>query len=158
MSKKKATKKKTAKKAPKKSSSKTHESETSAKILEQNMVALQKVLSQLTLKVDRLTTKMSDLLELFEHSAKALTEKDLEEEKSQKNIKQILGKVDNLFEQNKILARGLTMMHDKVEGNIEPQMPPQQIQKPSTQQSSPTQEMNPSLQGYQQSIASSEKK
>ena len=122
------------------------------KALEENMIALQKVLLQLMLKVDRLTTKMSDLLELFENSARALTEKDLEQEKEQKNVKQILGKMDNLFEQNKILARGLTMMHERNSGNIEPET------SEKIQPQNPPQEKNPGLQGYQQSIASPQNK
>jgi len=47
------------------------------KILVENFVALQKVMVNLSIKFDNLSGQISKLLELFEISAKAFTEKEL---------------------------------------------------------------------------------
>jgi hypothetical protein len=86
-------------------------------ILIENFVALQKVMSNLSVKFDSLTTQISKLLELFEMSAKALAEKDFDIEKNNRENAKILEKIENVLEQNKTIARGLTLMHEKI---IEP--------------------------------------
>ena len=87
-------------------------------ILIENFVSLQKIMSNLSVKFDGLTTQISKLLQLFEISAKALTEKDFDIEKNNRENAKILEKIENVLEQNKTIARGLTLMHDKI---IEPQ-------------------------------------
>lgn len=120
------------------------------KILIENFVSLQKVMTNLSVKFDNLTKQISKLLELFEISAKTLAEKDVEIEKKGSN-KKVMEKIDNLLEQNKLIARGLTLVHEKIPEQ-QPVYPapiqslPQQIQ----QQPKPQGEM----QGYQKSISS----
>ena len=84
------------------------------RILIDNFVSLQKVMTNLSIKFDSLTTQISKLLELFEISAKSLAEKNIETIKTQGETKEILKKMDNLLDQNKIIARGLTLMHEKI--------------------------------------------
>ena len=118
MAKKSAKKKSVVKKhAPEKT---IHEYKTE-QILIDNFVSLQKVMTNLAFKFDSLSTQLSKLLELFEISAKALAEKDFQMSKN-KEDKKIIEKLDSLSEQNKIIARGLTMMHDKIppSGEISP--------------------------------------
>jgi hypothetical protein len=88
----------------------------------ENLVELQKVHVNLADKFDNLTKQISSLLELFEASAKSFTthpnfqvaEKD----------KEFLEKIDKLLDQNKTIAKGLTLMEqkirDKVYGPINP--------------------------------------
>ena len=104
-------------------------------ILIENFVSLQKVMSNLSVKFDSLTTQISKLLELFEMSAKALAEKDFDLEKNNRENAKILEKIENVLEQNKTIARGLTLMHEKIN---EPANYPSQIQVPriQTQQNS----------------------
>jgi len=86
------------------------------KILIENFVALQKVLTNLSLKLDGVTTQISKLLNLFELSAKALAEKDFKiqkEEMEPKSDPKLTEKIDTLLNQNKIIARGLTMVHER---------------------------------------------
>lgn len=109
-------------------------------VLLENFVSLQRVLTNLSLKVDSLTTQISKLLELFEISAKALAEKDFEIEKDNKNM---LDRLDKLLDQNKVLARGISLMHERIP-NQEQYYPPLQSLTPPM--GSPTQ--NPP---YQQS-------
>lgn len=88
------------------------------KILVENFVSLQKVMTNLSLKFDNLAGQISKLLELFELSAKSLAEKDFELEKSNKENKKILEKIEGILEQNKTIARGLTLMNEKMEESI----------------------------------------
>jgi len=92
------------------------ESETAQinKILIENFVSLQKVLTSLSYKFDDMAKKLSEVLDLFEESAKAFVKKDVPKEQSAAVWqKEITDKIDNLFEQNKILARGLTLIHEE---------------------------------------------
>ncbi len=120
VAKKKSVKKKVAKK---KINHKTHAEEKpitpkenrTERALIENFVSLQKVMTNLSVKFDGLTSQISKLLELFEISAKSLAEKDTGTEKANKDTKILLEKMDNMFDQNKTLAQGLTMMHDRIE-------------------------------------------
>ena len=81
------------------------------KTLVNNFIALQKVMTNLALKFDDLSNQLSKLLDLFQISAKALAEKDFEV-LSKKEHEDILKRLDNMSEQNKILAKGLTLLHE----------------------------------------------
>src|SRR3989339_231212 len=98
------------------------------KILVENFVALQKVMVNLSIKFDNLSGQISKLLELFEISAKALAEKDFDLEKDTKDKEKILKKLDDLFDQNKVIARGLTLLHEPVQ-KMEPPSPSPKIQQ-----------------------------
>jgi hypothetical protein len=80
------------------------------KILIENFVSLQKVMVNLSVKFDDLTKQISELLNLFEESAKALVKKDFSEDKSKG--KEMMDKLNSLMDQNKIIAKGLTLMHE----------------------------------------------
>ncbi len=88
------------------------------KILVENFVSLQKVMTNLSLKFDNLAGQISKLLELFELSAKSLAEKDFELERNNKDNKKIMEKMEGILEQNKTIARGLTLMNEKMDENI----------------------------------------
>jgi len=78
----------------------------------ENMVELQKVESNLAERFDKLSTQISSLLGLFEtaaksfasHPASPIAEKD----------KDFLDKIDKLLDQNKTIAKGLTLIEEKV--------------------------------------------
>ncbi len=111
-------KKKSSTKIKKKKSSKLRITQTTnevkvEKILVENFVSLQKVMTNLSIKLDNLANQISKLLNLFEISAKSLAQKEFDLEKEGKDSKKIIEKVDNLFEQNKIIARGLTLLYEK---------------------------------------------
>jgi len=94
------------------------------RVMIENFVSLQRVLTNLSMKLDGLTKQISKLLDLFEISAKALADKDFEVESDSKNV---LNKIDNLLDQNKILARGMSLMHERIPRE---QFPPP-IQQPA---------------------------
>jgi len=84
------------------------------KQLMENFVSLQKVLTGLSGKFEAMTDRLSGVLDLFEDAAKSFVKKE-----SSSNVpsvdweKEITSKMDSLFEQNKILARGLTLIHEE---------------------------------------------
>jgi hypothetical protein len=85
---------------------------------------LQKVLTNLSIKFEDLSNNMSKLLQLFEISAKSFAEKytgkeaekkikkDVEEQRNAD--KEYLQKLDSLLDQNKTIAKGLTLMEGKL--------------------------------------------
>ena len=87
----------------------------------ENFVSLQRVLTNLSLRFDTLSEQISKLLQLFEISAKSFTEKY--GDKGIQKDKEFLDKLNSLGDQNKIIARGLTLMEQKLRDRIygEPQ-------------------------------------
>jgi hypothetical protein len=117
------------------------------KVLIENFVSLQHVMTNLALKFDNLAGQISKLLELFEISAKTLAEKGPTAE--DKTNTGVMEKLDSLLEQNKVIARGIALIH---EGNAEQQPSPQiqrTVQYPIQQPPRKIMEME----GYQKSSA-----
>lgn len=79
------------------------------KILVENFVSLQKVMTNLAVKFDNLSDQISKLLQLFEISAKAMAEKGY----SIGEDKKILEKLDSLLEHNKVIAKGIALLHER---------------------------------------------
>lgn len=93
------------------------------KALIDNFINLQKVLTNLSVKFEDLSTNMSKLLQLFEISAKSFTEKYSEKEEKpeiNKNDKQLLTKLDSLLNQNKTIARGILLMENRIKQRANP--------------------------------------
>ena len=81
------------------------------KVLIENFVSLQHVMANLAVKFDDLSGQISKLLELFEISAKTLAEKGaMGEDKADRKVAE---RLDNLLEQNKIIARGIALLHER---------------------------------------------
>ena len=134
---------------------KVHSDVKIEKVLVENFVSLQKVMTNLTVKFDNLANQISKLLELFEISAKTLAKKDFDlEKKSGKIDEEMVSKIDNLLDQNKTIARGLTLLHEPESRQVPlppmrrpPQAPPGQKPVPKTGSQS-----NVDMSGYQKSI------
>ena len=134
MAKKKSVKKKKPKKHSKTKVSKkktTKKSKVSSQIVQvkmepvlvDNFIALQKVMVNLASKLDGVTIKIEKLLDLFETSAKTLAKKDFK--LAGESSPEVLKKLGELSEQNKIIAKGLTMIHEKTPAPAPmPTMPP----------------------------------
>jgi hypothetical protein len=74
----------------------------------ENFVSLQKVMTTMAVKFDSLSNQISKLLELFEISAKSLAEKGYSMED-----RKVAEKLDNLLDQNKIIAKGIALLHER---------------------------------------------
>ena len=96
------------------------------KLMLDNFVTLQKVLTNLTIKFNDLADQMSKMLNLFEISAKSFLEKEGKGMGLSKEDKEFLSKLDKVFDQNRKIARALTMMEERIRGNNPaPNQPPQ---------------------------------
>ncbi|MFA4953528.1 MAG: hypothetical protein WC584_04860 [Candidatus Pacearchaeota archaeon] len=126
------------------------------KVLVENFIALQQVMTNLSIKFDRLSGEISKLLELFEISAKALAEKDFNVERGSMNSERIAKQMDTLLEQNKIIARGMTLINDRIlERNpSEMSSAPIQGRQINPNQVNPQTMQTGDMQGYQRSISS----
>lgn len=111
----------------------SQEDANTEKILIENFVALQRVMTHLSEKFDNLASQISKMLNLFEISAKALAEKELDSEKGNTDLKKAIEKLDNLLEQNKIIAKGLIFLHEgggpPPERSATGQIPPRMIEQ-----------------------------
>jgi len=149
-----------AKKGTKKSSSKKRKSPSKVSVKEdnvqrvliENFVAFQRVMADLTGKLNNLNDQLSKLLGLFEESAKSLMDKNanLGEIGASKEVSE---KLNQLLEQNKILAQGVALLHENNSAPEEEEMPQEQEQQmpPGAMQKNPGQR---SVNKYQKSISS----
>ena len=159
------------KKVIKKKSVKKRIVKSNDKILIENFVSLQKVMTGLSENFNELSKKITNLLDLFEASAKALTGKEIRLETPPIDEKKILQGLENISEQNKVIARGLTLLHEP-QRNQSPQQirrpiqiprlprprPPKQLapQNPTVTQGESTQEPEKNLAEYEKSISSNQ--
>jgi hypothetical protein len=120
---------------PKKMSSTASKKGMSKSELEQalidNFTSLQKVLTNLVIKFDDLSTNMSKLLQLFEISAKSFVEKHPsgEIEKERKEDKEFINKLDSLLDQNKTIAKGILLMEDRIRRRSQPEAEPETVER-----------------------------
>ncbi|MFA5259084.1 MAG: hypothetical protein WC979_07805 [Candidatus Pacearchaeota archaeon] len=95
-----------------------------------NFINLQRVLTNLSLKFDELSTNMSKMMQLFEISAKTFAEKySTEEPKTGDVDTELLKKLDSLLDQNKTISKGIMLMEEKIRDRSSPGVP-QFVQKP----------------------------
>lgn len=81
-----------------------------------NFISLQKVMANLSVKFDELSTNMSKLLQLFEISAKTFAEKYSEKEAAPSNLidAAFIKRLDTLLDQNKIISKGIMLIEEKL--------------------------------------------
>jgi chromosome segregation ATPase len=85
------------------------------KALMENTLVLQKVTTNLALKFDSLSKKIEELLNLFETSAKSLAEKEFEIDENKEDVSSLKEDMNKLMDQNKIIAKSLTLLHESQE-------------------------------------------
>ena len=78
---------------------------------------MQKVLTNLTYKFDQLSGDITRLLQLYEISAKSFLKK-LEEGSLTDEDKDVMKKLDTLIDQNKTVAKGLTLIEEKIRHKV----------------------------------------
>lgn len=101
----------------------------------ENFIALQKVNTNLAEKFDKLATQISNLLILFETAARSFATSPTVQ--ASEKDKEFLDKINRLLDQNKTIARGLTLMEERIRervyGQSTPTQMPQTPQTPSTE-------------------------
>ncbi|MBS3075092.1 hypothetical protein J4429_01395 [Candidatus Pacearchaeota archaeon] len=93
------------------------------KALIENFISLQKVLTNLSVKFDELSSNISKLLQLFEISAKSFTEKYSSGDfgKQSQADQEFLKKLDSLLDQNKTISKAILLMEEKIRNRNNPQ-------------------------------------
>ncbi|MEK6859348.1 MAG: hypothetical protein AABX54_00900 [Nanoarchaeota archaeon] len=115
------------------------------KTLIDNFISMQKVLTNLAIRFDELSTNISKMLQLFEISAKSFAEKysgDISGGQTEVD-KEFLKKLDSLLEQNKVISKGIMLMEDRIKERSNPGM--QQFQRPQMQRETGTIEGMPNM-------------
>ncbi|MFH0831385.1 MAG: hypothetical protein V1886_00750 [archaeon] len=85
--------------------------DSTADLLIGNFISLQKVLTEVSGKLSTLTEQISNLLKLFESSAKNFKER---KEQQKTEVRGLTEKLNELTEQNKTIARGLSMVEEEM--------------------------------------------
>ena len=93
-----------------------HHYRETERLLVENFASLQKVLTNLSIKFDELTRQISELLKLFEDSAKIIVKNEVEKKREDKGDKQLLDTMISILDQNKVIAKGLTLMYESMNG------------------------------------------
>jgi hypothetical protein len=83
------------------------------KALIENFVGLQKVQADLAVKLDALTKQLSELLKLFESTAKTFAENPAV--LTADRDKEFMDKINQLLEQDKVIAKGVVYIEDRVD-------------------------------------------
>jgi len=83
------------------------------KMLIDNFVALQRVLTNLAVKLEGLTDQITKLLNLFEISAKSFAQK-YEKYGGPREDREFINKLNTLLEQNKTIAKGLVLIEERL--------------------------------------------
>lgn len=78
----------------------------------ENLVELQKVHTIMAEKFDKLADQITNLLTLFEMAARSFAEHPANQ--GTDKDKEFLEKIDRLLDQNKTIAKGLTLMEDRL--------------------------------------------
>ena len=84
--------------------------------LARNLIELQKVHADLAEKFDKLSKEISQLLNLFEMAAKSFAQHPANQVSAKDT--EFLDKIDKLLDQNKLIAKGLTMMEEKMKEKV----------------------------------------
>ncbi len=93
---------------PKKRVSGESDSRLDDKLLE-NIIKLEKIHTDLVEKFDKLAKEISSLLALFELAAKSFSK---QQPGRMESDKEFFDKIDRLLEQNKTIAKGLTLLEE----------------------------------------------
>ncbi len=99
-----------------------------------NFIGLQKVMANLSVKFDELSTNISKLLQLFEISAKTFAERYSGQEiaPSTEVDNELIKKLNDLLDQNKTISKGIMLMEEKLREKSEyPEQMPQQMPQQS---------------------------
>lgn len=93
-----------------------------------NLIELQKIHANMAEKFDKLTNQIANLLALFENSARSIAKQGTVP--GMEKDKEFLDKIDRMLDQNKTIARGLTLMEERMRERLYGTMPPQQQMPP----------------------------
>ncbi len=110
--------------------SKKEDASVIEKKLIENLVQLQRAETNLAEKVNRLTDHISKLLSIFEEAAKSFGKQIPEQSIVTEKDKDFLQKIDRLLDQNKTIAKGLTLMEERIRDKLHGKQDSQESYQP----------------------------
>ena len=84
------------------------------KLLLENSIALQGVLTNLAVSLDRLSKSMEKMLDVFKENSMAIGEDKASSEVREAREKELVDRLDNLIEQNRTIAKGLVLLESSI--------------------------------------------
>jgi hypothetical protein len=114
-------------------SGKSNSTDEVQKLLVENFAGLQKAMTNLSIKFGALSDNISNLLKVFEESAKNYAQSGGKTEGNKEMVK----KLDSLIDQNKTIAKGLILMEGHLKEKIE------HSRQPIIQSPTPTSQQRP---------------
>ena len=95
---------------------KTSSKAKSEKLLFENFISIQRILANLASRIDETDKKLSKMLELFENASKSYSRaptgmpSGVPQAVQDARLKEISGRIDELLEQNKDIAKGIILL------------------------------------------------
>jgi predicted RecB family endonuclease len=86
----------------------------------ENSVALQKVVAELAVNLKKLSSDVSEMVNLFKDATKTMSSEKAEKETGNSEIEELKAKVDELVEQNKIIAKGILLLESSLKPKTYP--------------------------------------
>lgn len=87
---------------------------TTIDLVIENSIALQKVVTELASNMKKMSSDVSEMLELFKESAKSLSSEKVDDEIKKSDLDELKAKVDELVEQNKVIAKGILLLESSM--------------------------------------------
>ncbi|MEM2955961.1 MAG: hypothetical protein QW041_00020 [Candidatus Pacearchaeota archaeon] len=93
---------------------KIEDEKSTLNLLIENNIALQKVVTNLAADLKKLSSDISELLELFKEATKTISAEKIEEAVKKEDLEELKGKIDELLEQNKVIAKGILLLESSI--------------------------------------------
>jgi len=88
--------------------------ESALQMVIENNIALQKVLTDLAIGINKLSKEISEMLDLFREASKSIAMEKAEEAVKKEDLASLKDKVDSLLDQNKTIAQGILLLESSV--------------------------------------------
>ena len=89
-------------------------SKSTVDLLIENNIALQKVVTEMAVRIKKMSLDISEMLELFKEATKVVASEKTEEAIKKSDFDELKSKVDELSEQNKIIAKGILLLESSI--------------------------------------------
>ena len=102
------------KKSSVKSVSSSDSEKTTVDLVIETSIALQKVVTELAINMKKLSLEVSEMLELFKEATKSIDSEKADDEIRKSDIEELKSRLDELTEQNKVIAKGILLLESSV--------------------------------------------
>jgi len=83
-------------------------------IVIENNIALQKIVIDLASEMKKISREVSEMLDMFKEATKSISSEKTESEIKKSDMDELKNKIEELVEQNKIIAKGILLLESSV--------------------------------------------